>query len=84
MSYFHTQKTTINHHITISQAKSQCQVVDVQMQNPAQSRHQSGSASHAPPPSKGLITPTVEEQMFSTGNKTLVDYLIEQRKRKQK
>ena len=58
MSYFHTWKTTINHHITILQTKSQRQVVDVQIQNPAQSRHQSGSASHAPPPSKGLGSPT--------------------------
>ena len=52
---------SINHHITISQTKSQCQVVDVQIQNPARSKiveHQSGSASHAPPPSKRLISPT--------------------------
>jgi hypothetical protein len=38
--------------------KSQRQVVDAQIKNPAQSKivqHQSGSASHAPPPSKGLI-----------------------------
>ena len=61
MSYFHTWKTTINHHVTISQTKSQHQVVDVQIQNPAWSKiveHQSGNASHAPPPSKGLIAPT--------------------------
>ena len=61
MSYFHTWKTTINHHITISQTKSQRQVVDVQIQNPAWSKtvqHQNGSASHAPPPSKGLISLT--------------------------
>ena len=61
MSYFHTWKTTINHHITISQTKSQRQVVDVQIHNPAWSKiveHQSGSASHTPPPSKGLISPT--------------------------
>ena len=61
MSHFHTWKTTINHHITSSQTKSQCQVVDAQIKNPAWSKiveHQSGSASHAPPPSKGLIAPT--------------------------
>ena len=61
MSYFHTWKTTINPHITISQTKPQCQVVDAQIKNPARSKmvqHQSGSASHAPPPSKGLIAPT--------------------------
>ena len=61
MSHFHTWKTTINHHITISQTKSQRQVVDAQIKNPARSKivqHQSGSASHAPPPSKGLIAPT--------------------------
>jgi len=60
MSYFHTWKTTRNYHIKISQTKSQCQVVDVQIKNPAWSKivqHQSGSASHAPPPGKGLITP---------------------------
>ena len=61
MSHFHTWKTMINHHITTSQTKSQRQVVDVQIKNPARLKivqHQSGSASHAPPPSKGLITPT--------------------------
>ena len=67
MSHFHTWKTTINHHITISQTKSQRQVVDAQIKNPTRSKivqHQSGSASHAPPPGKGLITPT---QIFESG-----------------
>jgi len=61
VSHFHTWKMTINHHITISQTKSQHQVVDAQIKNPAWSKivqHQIGSASHAPPPSKGLIAPT--------------------------
>jgi hypothetical protein len=51
----------MNCHITISQTKSQCQVVAAQINNPAQSKivqNQSGSASHAPSPSRGLISPT--------------------------
>ena len=61
MSHFHTWKTMINHHITTSQTKSQCQVVDVQIKNPAQLKivqHQSEIASHALSPSKGSIAPT--------------------------
>jgi len=60
VSYFHTWGTTISHDITISQKKLQCQVVDAQIKNLAWSKilqHQSGSASHAFPPSKGLISP---------------------------
>jgi len=41
--------------------KSLCQVVDAQIKNPAQSKivqHQSGSALHAPSPSKGIIAPS--------------------------
>jgi hypothetical protein len=38
VSHFHTWKTTINCHITISQTKSQWQVVDAQINNPAQSK----------------------------------------------
>jgi hypothetical protein len=51
----------MNCHITISQTKSQCQVVDAQINNPAQSKivqNQRGSASHEPSPSRGLISPT--------------------------
>ena len=46
---------------TILQTKQQCQIIDVPIKNPAQSeiaQHQSESASHAPSPSKKLITPT--------------------------
>ena len=42
------------------QTKSQSQVVDAQIKNSDWSeilQHQSGSASHASPPSKGLISP---------------------------
>jgi hypothetical protein len=51
----------MNCHITISQTKSQCQVADAQINNPAHSKivqNQSGSASHAPSASRGLISPT--------------------------
>ena len=47
--------------MTISHIKLQHQVVDAQIKNSAWSKiveHKNGSASHTPPPSKGLISPT--------------------------